>query len=441
MNSIYDAFESVDKASWMARLEKDLKGVTFQDLATKDNNNLTIHPFYTAEDLSRIGPSYAAHPDWDIITKIVVLNVQSANDTALQLLSAGVNGLHFVLNENVDFNILLNDINLPFIHTRFSITGAFDTNMVALQQYVQQAQYNWDELPLFIQYDPVITALYNNEVCNWDSWSTYIKKYNGVYTFCVDGTIYKNAGANSVYTLALIASHCNEYLHHIASNNLQEYTQKITINYTVSTLFFEEIAAIRALKQMLDTLLQQYNMSSCNIHLHIETSSIYKSSLDIYSNLLRDTIAGMSAVLGGCTSLSITAFDYTVAATNPFGYRMSKNIQLLYKEEAYLNKVNDVAKGSYYIEHLTQAIAQKAWRSFQSIEQNGGLLAQQNVVFDSIQHQANQLIKDYKDGKKILIGVNKFPNPNDNTNTINISLDKKHILDPIQITPAILAEK
>ena len=120
----------------------------------------------------------------------------------------------------------------------------------------------------------------------------------------------------------------------------------------------------------------------------------------------------MSASIGGANSIVVFPFDYTVNPDNDFSSRMARNQQLILKDESYLNKVSDIAAGSYYIETITKTLCEKAWDVFKDIETKGGLInsLKLNYIQALIKEDADKLIADFKDGKLILVGVNKFQN-------------------------------
>lgn len=437
MDAILNDFPVIDKSTWKAQLEKDLKGISYEALTTIDNNGIVIAPFYTREDLPLNCSSYHYNPNWDIITKIIVEDSDTANQIALQQLTNGVNGLHFVINEVADFNILFKQIDLPSIFVKIAFNKAQDTQTAALKAYILEQGYDWVALSLHIVYNPLLIALEMNTAFDPTTWLKWMQEAGAKSNISIDGIVLKNAGATTAYTLAIIASQLNEYLELIRANNLEKNITHLYIDYAVGTKLFEEIAGIRALKNIIDTLLQAHQLQNINVHLHIETSSIYKASQDVYSNLLRDTIAAISAIIGGCTSLCVTAFNQQEAQA--FSLRMSKNIQLILKDEAYLNKVTDISAGSYYIESRTKLMAENAWHLFQNMEKEGGFLAQKEQMLHAVKEQATDLIQRYKDGKEILIGVNKYPNPNDQNADTSVAISSTNSLAPINITNAIKA--
>ena len=91
-------------------------------------------------------------------------------------------------------------------------------------------------------------------------------------------------------------------------------------------------------------------------------------------NMLRTQTEAMSAILGGTDSLTVEPFDIVFRQPDEFSERIARNQQLILKEESYFDKVADPSAGSYYIEKLTQLIAENAWKLFVETEEQGGFL-------------------------------------------------------------------
>ncbi|MFA6060145.1 MAG: methylmalonyl-CoA mutase family protein [Taibaiella sp.] len=417
MEQLFTDFNIADAQAWKARLEKDLKGVTFEQLSVIDRNGITIHPFYTNEDITTIKEPVTTQPDWSICTTIKVTDAKAANVQALTELNHGASGLCFNIGQDIDPSILLQDIELPYIYSCFVLNNNAVSFSEKLQQYIAAKGWNVSEMNLFLSYDFIGKYLQtgdwkDSQIADTKSFLSFMEK--NVPAICVDATLFQNAGANTTYELASALAMVNEYLHLQEEGNKMGSLKKINVSLATDTSFFEQIAKLRAFRKLLPLIFEQYNISPA-IHLHVETSNIYRSPFDSYSNLLRDTIAGMAAVIGGCDSLYIHPFNETLAASTDFSRRMSRNQQLIFKEESYLDKVADAAAGSYYLETLTEQLAQQAWSSFKEIEKDGGLLAafEKGIIQSTIAQQTQHLVQEYKDGKRVLIGVNKFVNAKD----------------------------
>jgi methylmalonyl-CoA mutase len=416
MEKLFSEFSPANAEDWKARLERDLKGITFNNLEVLDRNDIKIHPFYTIEDRSDEVTAVFQNPDWEICASIIVEDAKTANSKSLQELQGGASGLCFIINKEVDIADLLNGIELKFIYTHFSVTNNEQSFIPAFKKYLGAANITLDELNCRISFDPIAVYLADGEWQQEEAKQRFLNfiAQSNCSNISIDTTLFQNTGANSSYQLACALAQVNEYLYWLDEANRIKNIKNVEVSLATGTDFFEEIAKIRAFRTLLPLVFKQYDINP-NVQLHIETSGVYRAPFDAYNNLLRDSIAGMAAVLGGCNSLLIRAFDENINTSNNFSSRMSRNQQLLFKEESYLHKIADVASGSYYLETLTTQIATKSWTYFQEIEKAGGLIAyfEKGIIQSEIATQATKWIQEYKDGKRILIGVNKYPNAAD----------------------------
>lgn len=431
MKHLFNEFAPSSAKDWKTRLEKDLKGVTFEALSVIDRNDITIQPFYTPEDLQSAPQSLSHNADWAICEHITVTDAETANYKALAALNNGASGLFFLLlEEDIEPSVLLKDIELPYIYVYFQVEQVSQKFYEKLEFYITSNNWDITKLNCFLNHEFRISPQEDAAVES----AKLMMRLPMLNQLSIDARLYQNAGANSVTELGIALSKLNIHLNILETIDSLNTLQKIHISISTDTNFFEQIAKLRALRKSVSLLCQQYDLK-VSLHIHVEASRIYRSPFDSYSNLLRDTIAGMAGVIGGCDSLYIPPFDEPLRPENKFSKRMSCNQQLIFKEESYLNKVADIAAGSFYIETLTEQIAEKAWEQFKDIEKEGGFVAttDKGYLKEMIEKQAAQLIQDYKDGKKVLIGVNKFPNSTDLPESI-----PKEDLEHNGITPIYL---
>jgi methylmalonyl-CoA mutase len=205
-------------------------------------------------------------------------------------------------------------------------------------------------------------------------FETIVKNTNA---FSIDTGLYQNAGANMVQQLAYGLAHANEYLNHFNDVIASEVKQSLKVNFnmTVGTNYFFEIAKLRALRLLWTTLAQEYQVNP-ECHIFVTPTKRNKTLYDYNTNMLRTTTECMSAILGGANTICNLAFDTIYHKTNEFGSRIARNQLLILKHESYFDKVNNPSDGTYYIESLTQQLAEKALELFKDIESNGGFLNQ-----------------------------------------------------------------
>lgn len=401
--SLFNEFPDNSLEQWKERLAKDLKGVSFENLSSTDRNGLLVFPFYTPENGKQL-PLRFAHSDWHICSRIVVSDPQAANQKALKELQGGANALCFVLSGPTDLSLLLQDVDTDIIHLRleYLYPGA---------RIDYSGTGNPEKCTAVV--DPIAVAIEQGQE-NPDVAGSLLAAVESSKCLTIAATRYQNAGATAAYEIACVLAHTNEYLNLLRQHQAVHQVQQLNVSVAAGTLFFEEIAKLRALRANLESLLAEYEISA-PIYLYVESSDIYRASVDVHSNLLRDSISGMAAVIGGCNALSLHPFNANSSGETEQSARMSRNQQLIFKEESYLHHVADMAAGSFYLDELTDLLADKSWELFHQIETEGGFLAglSNKRIPSAIAEQREQLTEAYRSGEKVLIGVNKYPNPAD----------------------------
>jgi methylmalonyl-CoA mutase N-terminal domain/subunit len=147
----------------------------------------------------------------------------------------------------------------------------------------------------------------------------------------------------------------------------------------------------------------------------VQSGILNKTALDPHVNMLRTTLEAFAGVVGGADSLHIAPFDAAVRETDELSRRIARNQQLILRQESHFDQVLDPAGGSWYVEYLTNWLAQAAWGLFQDIESQGGMSAalQASTVQRQISEVANQRLENLKRRKDVLVGTNMYPNPDE----------------------------
>jgi methylmalonyl-CoA mutase len=143
------------------------------------------------------------------------------------------------------------------------------------------------------------------------------------------------------------------------------------------------------------------------MRLHVRTPRRNKTAYDSYTNLLRVTTEAMSAVLGGCDSLTV----------EPFGFEahLAENVQHILREESHLDAVADPAGGSYYIENVTGSLAREAWKLLQEVEAAGGYAVSAEAIEKALVMARAARAKAYSSRRRALVAVNNYPDLTEKT--------------------------
>lgn len=411
MQKLFSEFNPTTANQWKEQLAKDLKGVDFNQLVWHTNNNIDVNPFYTKEDLKETAVQVFNHSDWDICEHIMVFNEKEANAKALKALEGGASGIVFFIHQKINFQELIKNISLEHIYSEFFL--GYDALHVIddLKSVYGKINPADKKLKCFISIDPLCWYVFNGK---WNkNQSEDFSVLDKLVHIPVNGSLYQECGANTISELAITLAHLNEYLNYLSEKKTLS-NQTIHVNFSIGSDFFNEIAKLRAARKLIDLLVKQYDMN-LPVHVHTQTTQVNNSSLDANNNMLRTTTEAMSAVIGGCNSLVIFPYNFVYEATTDFSNRIARNQQHILKEESYLNKMADASAGSYYLETLTDSIAEKAWEQFKTIEAKGGFIAcvKNNFIQDLISKDAQVIKAKVKSGEIVLVGVNKFQNKND----------------------------
>jgi methylmalonyl-CoA mutase len=155
--------------------------------------------------------------------------------------------------------------------------------------------------------------------------------------------------------------------------------------------------------------------------IHCTNSHWNKTVYDPYVNMLRTTTETLSALIAGVDSMAVLPFDAPFEEPTPFAERIARNQQLLLKGVSYIDKVNDPAAGSYYIEELTQHIITASWELFLEIDDQGGYLKAFDNGFITSKIKQESTAKDtaIAQRKRILLGTNQYPNITEHKDDLN----------------------
>lgn len=201
----------------------------------------------------------------------------------------------------------------------------------------------------------------------------------GVVALTVDALPYSGAGADDVQELAFAIATGIEYLRDLEQSGISPDLAVTQLEFRVcaTTDQFMTIARLRALRRLWARVTEVAGVPEAlrGAHTHAVTSPRMYSTVDPYVNMLRATIATFGAAAGGADAITVLPFDHAAGLPTPFSRRIARNTQVIAAEESHLGRVMDPAGGSWYVETLTDELAQKAWALVGEIEAAGGMAA------------------------------------------------------------------
>ncbi len=242
------------------------------------------------------------------------------------------------------------------------------------------------------------------------------EKAPGVQTIGVSGDPYHDGGGSAVDELGFVISTGVEYLREMARRGVSPEiaAPRMRFAFSVGSNFFMEIAKLRAARVLWARVLESWGLeeSEWSMHIHTRSSIWNKSRLDPHTNMLRTTTEAFSAVLGGTNSMHVSPFDEVFRVPDDFSRRIARNQQLVLQEECELTRTIDPAGGSYYVEWLTDQLAEKAWSLFQEVERDGGMTRalHNGMPQERVARTRDERFKRIQQRRDSLVGVNMYPN-------------------------------
>ncbi len=411
----YD-FPPVTAKQWKQQIQAGLKGKDYNELLVWDSpDQIKVKPFYSAEDLEGRPSAQVKTPDgWKIGQVITEGDARTILGKAKKALERGAESLFIVSEKELDLNTLLEGIDLgvnPVHLDLHTFTPQITEQLNSLDRSIRGS--------VFLHRD-VIGHLartgnwYRSMKEDLNSFFEMIINLEGMHTLSVDGALYQNAGANRIQQLAYTLAHACEYFQFAESRAKKVSFPEPEFRMAVDSNYFFEIAKLRAMRLLWATLAKEFG-APATCYITAQPTRRNKTLYEYNANMLRTTMECMAAVNGGADTVLNLPYDALYHKENEFGERMGRNQLLVLKNESYLGAVSNPADGAYYIESLTQHLAEKALALFRQIEASGGFLSslKKHTIQKKIREQAAVEQEQFDKGELILVGSNAFKNPDD----------------------------
>ena len=410
--SLFNEFEPVSLKEWKQKIQADLKGADYNEtLIWKTNEGIDVKPIYHADEFDKLpNISNTKATAFKICQTVYISDTKNANLKAVEALSKGAESIKFIVpSKDISLEELLNNLDLTSTPIHFELQFLDSEFISQLNGIISKAgiHINADIIGNLVKSGNWFKDLKEDHLV----LENILKNSNNLKSrLSIDTSLYQNAGASIVQQLAYALAHANEYLNHFG----KDINNEITFNVSVGTNYFFEIAKLRALRLLWKTIASEYDIKS-DCHIFVTPTKRNKTLYDYNTNMLRTTTECMSAILGGANSICNLAYDTIYHKDNEFGERISRNQLLVLKHESYMSKVNNPSDGAYYIESLTNQLAENALVLFKNIESNGGFLHQlkEGTIQRKIKESAAKEQEQFNNEEEILLGTNKHPNPND----------------------------
>jgi methylmalonyl-CoA mutase len=371
----FSEFPPIGKAEWLAALEKSLKGkMPLADLVWAAEADLHITPLVHADDFPEApSPLTDAPNNWELSETIQIgANAPEAQAMVQEALHFGVEGLELRFDPSLSSERLtqvLEGVYLDFVGLHlYDVSPTPMPPAAALAALGGLAQFKGvspTDLHGTVHFNPaalqgIVDWRYTAEFTNMAA-----AQFPGFRVLHADGRHLQ--ATDTIEELATLLQYGNLYLTKMHERGLSpaQTANQLHFSIAIGDHYFLEMAKLRAFRQLWLHVLQSWNAPLQYPYISVSFKpAAYQD--DLYTNLIRATTMGMSAVLGGANRLTVLPYDYgrEAQASYPpaFGRRMARNVQHLLKMESHLDEAIDAMAGSYYLETLTRQLGEKAWQ-------------------------------------------------------------------------------
>jgi methylmalonyl-CoA mutase len=452
---------------WEKLVEKETKGRTVDEMTWQTPEGIAVKPLYTAEDTIGIdhmdnlpgfapfkrGPKatmYAGRP-WTVRQYAGFSTAEESNAFYRKNLAAGQQGLSVAfdlathrgydsdhprvegdvgkagvaIDSVEDMKILFDSIPLDKVSVSMTMNGAVLPVMASFIVAAQEQGVEPEQLAGTLQNDILKEFMVRNTyiyppepsmriVSDIISYSAELMpKFNSI---SISGYHMQEAGATNVQELAYTIADGIEYVRTAINSGMDvdKFAPRLSFFFAIGMNFFMEIAKLRAARILWATLMEEKfspkDQRSLILRTHCQTSGVSLTSKDPYNNIMRTTIEGMAAVLGGTQSLHTNSFDEALGLPTEFAARIARNTQLVLQEETGITKVVDPLAGSYYIESLTKELVEAALVLINEVEDMGGMTKAVESGMPKLRIEEAAALRQVAidRGKEVIVGVNKY---------------------------------
>jgi methylmalonyl-CoA mutase len=452
---------------WEKLVEKETKGRTVDEMTWQTPEGIAVKPLYTAEDTIGIdhmdnlpgfapfkrGPKatmYAGRP-WTVRQYAGFSTAEESNAFYRKNLAAGQQGLSVAfdlathrgydsdhprvegdvgkagvaIDSVEDMKILFDSIPLDKVSVSMTMNGAVLPVMASFIVAAQEQGVEPEQLAGTLQNDILKEFMVRNTyiyppepsmriVSDIISYSAELMpKFNSI---SISGYHMQEAGATNVQELAYTIADGIEYVRTAINSGMDvdKFAPRLSFFFAIGMNFFMEIAKLRAARILWATLMEEKfspkDQRSLMLRTHCQTSGVSLTSKDPYNNIMRTTIEGMAAVLGGTQSLHTNSFDEALGLPTEFAARIARNTQLVLQEETGITKVVDPLAGSYYIESLTKELVEAALVLINEVEDMGGMTKAVESGMPKLRIEEAAALRQVAidRGKEVIVGVNKY---------------------------------
>jgi len=436
-NRLFEDFPPVSSGEWKEKIITDLKGADFtRKLVWRTGEGFDVQPYYRKEDLAGTDTP-AAHSGhaltgtkqgnmWMIMQDLQVdPDPETTNARIRKVLDRGAQaiGLDFrnirEMNQSA-LTSLFHDIDIDKTSFYFRNIKEPLQFFDALTACINNTGVQHSRFSGSMGLDPLGDMVRTGEINTsaFDAIAGMIQTASKLFPqfriITIDAGIFQDGGSTLSQELGYGLAMANTCLDELTRRGLEPATiaSMISVSFATGPDYFMEIAKPRAARLLWNVFISEWGVDVApSMHIQSRSATWNLAMYDVNVNMLRTTTGAMSASLGGSDVISVLPFDYWSREVNDFSSRIARNTQIVLREEAYFGKVADPAAGSYYIEKLTEQLAEQAWHHFMEAEEKGGFTEafMQGTIQDAVSTSRENKRTRAASRRDTILGVNQYP--------------------------------
>ena len=343
---------------WKETATQELDGADpFQKL-TCDVNGIVVKPYYDVAEIPATETPYALHSqytestsprNWSNSPKIIVTDSNEANAKALALLNSGADGILFELTGDANPNTLLANIELPYCNISF-IANANSTSFI--ESFHAFAQNKFDT-------STIVGNFFYHENTHNDATTARFKQWKNFRSAGIIISPHNDPAQELAQTLAQVCQYIDR-----SATKPDDVINSTSFLLQAGTDFFLEIAKLKTLRYLWHQVASAYGVTQPSpLFIHSLLPPFTKKEFQPNGNMIQQTSSSLASILGGCNAITLQPEE----DNNTMMSRIALNVSTILREESHLAKVADPVAGAYYIEALTDQLAQKTWQQFQAL--------------------------------------------------------------------------
>lgn len=442
-------YPAADLAAWRAEADAALKGAPFDRLIKRTLDGVERGPLFARENLAEAGdvgdPGAAPfirggeaardqYLPWQIRQTIDIPDPKLANAALLEELNGGVSEISLKLDPHGEHGVAARTVSelqtvldgvmldLAGIHISPSLMGPMhaamfvatldasgvDPNAVrgglGLSPIGQRSLAGGGAADLPARLDRAAEAA-----------ALVADRYPGLKAVSITASTAHDAGASEAQEIAFALAGGASYMRSLIDHGLSadDAAKALEFSFAADADIHLTIAKLRAARRAWSRVLEAFGVSEDGraMSVHVITSGRMLTRRDPWTNLIRNSCAGLGAAAGGADSITVRPFTDALGKSTPFASRLARNLHVLLMEESHLGKVADPAGGGFLHETLGARLADAGWTLFQQIETRGGLFeaVKAGWLQAEIAKMRDARLEAFDLGKDALIGVSQYP--------------------------------